>query len=219
MILGGLISAALLAFGGNFHTFVYTTAVPFLKNIGLYHGEVKPYFFADPRSYVGSNPPTNDKLITEYPSYSYILGDLHAQIVDVFFVLTFLALLLVLTARMMEETKKKKKESDPWYHLPREMIMMILMLPVMWMTNAWDFPMYAIVLMVFLLGLNLIRYKFKEPAIYLTLINTAKAVILSLLLLVPFLWYFINPTEGVHFTRLNHLLSPVYLFQFFVILG
>jgi YYY domain-containing protein len=218
IILGGLISAALLALGGNFHTFVYTTAVPFLKNIGLYHGEVKPYFFADPRSYVGTTPPTDDKLITEYPSYSYLLGDLHAQIIDVFFVLTFLAVLLALVARLKEEFKKNPKPK-PWYYLPQEMVILILLLPVMWMTNAWDYPMYAIVLMMFLLGLNLIRYDFKEPAVTLTLINTSKAVILSLLLLVPFLWYFINPTEGISFTRLNHLFSPVYLFQMFVLWG
>ncbi|MCL6591605.1 MAG: hypothetical protein K6U80_16845 [Firmicutes bacterium] len=217
-VLGGAISAALLALGGNLHTFVYTTAVPFLKNIGLYQGEVKPYFFADPRSYIGVNPPTDDKLITEYPSYSYVLGDLHAQIIDVFFVLTFLAVLLALVARLREEYKRNPKPK-PWYFLPREMVMLVLLLPVMWMTNTWDYPIYAIVFMVSLLGLNMIRHDFKEPAFSLTLINTGKLVILSLLLLVPFLWYFVNPTEGIHFTRLNHLLSPVYLFQLFVIWG
>ncbi|MCL6591606.1 MAG: hypothetical protein K6U80_16850 [Firmicutes bacterium] len=219
VILAGLISASLLALGGNLHTFVYTTALPFLKNVGLYQGEVKSYFYADPRSYIGTNPKTNDNLITEYPSYSYVLGDLHAQIIDVFFVLTFLALLLAFVARMLEDIRNKKEEPGQWYYLPREMVAMIFILPVMWMTNAWDYPIYAIVFMLFLLGLNLIRHDFKEPAYSLTLINTGKLVILSLLLLVPFLWYFINPTEGIRFTRLSHLLSPVYLFQMFVIWG
>jgi YYY domain-containing protein len=217
IILAGLISASLLALGGNLHTFVYTTALPFLKNVGLYHGEVKAYFYADPRSYIGTNPPTNDNLITEYPSYSYVLGDLHAQIIDVFFVLTFLAILLAFVARILEENKSQR-EPAKWYYLPREMIMMILMLPVMWMTNAWDYPIYAIVFMVFLLGINLIRYDW-DSAIILTFINTGKLVIVSLLLLVPFLWTFINPTQGIHFTKLNHLLSPIYLFQMFVVWG
>ena len=218
IILAGLISAFLLAFGGNLHTFVYAIGIPFLKNIGLSHGETRPYFFADPRSYIGIEPETNDKLITEYPSYSYILGDLHAQIIDVFFVLTFLGVLLAFLARLIAEIKSKKT-SDRWYSIPPEMIMMILLLPVMWMTNTWDYPIYFIVFILFLLSFNLIKYKFSSQAIYLTLINSGKVLILSLLLLIPFLKNFFNPTQGIHLTHLSHLLSPLYLSQMFVVWG
>ena len=218
IILAGLISAFLLTLGGNFHTFVYAVAFPFLKNVGLYHGEIKTYFYTDPRSYIGTNPPTNDKLITEYPSYSYILGDLHAQIIDVFFVLTFLGLLLAFLARLIEEIKNKKPP-DRWFSMPIEIIMMVLLLPVMWMTNTWDYPIYFIVFVIFLLGINLIKYNFSNRALLFTLINSGKVLILSLLLLTPFLINFTNPTQGIHFTRLSHLLSPLYLFQMFIIWG
>lgn len=218
IVLAGLISAFLLALGGNFHTFVYALAFPFLKNVGLYHGEIKPYFYADPRSYIGTEPPTNDKLITEYPSYSYILGDLHAQIIDVFFVLTFLGLLLAFLVRLIEEIKNKDIP-DRWYIIPPEMIMIILLLPVMWMTNTWDYPIYFTVLTIFFLGINLIRHGFVRQTLFFTLINSAKVLILSLLLLIPFLINFSNPTQGIHFTRLSHLLSPLYLSQMFVVWG
>jgi len=218
IILAGLISASLLSLGGNLHTFVYAVALPFAKNIGVYHGNVKSYFYADPRSYIGTDPPTNDKLITEYPSYSYILGDLHAQIIDVFFVLTFLGLLLAFLARLIEGMKNKKTP-DRWYYMPPEMIMMVLLLPIMWMTNTWDYPIYFIVFVIFLLGVSFIKYGFIKRALYLTLINGSKVLILSLLLLIPFLINFINPTQGIHFTRLSHLLSPLYLFQMFIVWG
>lgn len=218
IVLAGLISAFLLALGGNFHTFVYAVAFPFLKNVGLYHGEIKTYFYADPRSYIGTEPPTNDKLITEYPSYSYILGDLHAQIIDVFFVLTFLGLLLAFLVRLIEEIKNKDIP-DRWYIIPPEMIIMILLLPVMWMTNTWDYPIYFTALTIFFLGINLIRHGFVRQTLFFTLINSAKVLILSLLLLIPFLINFSNPTQGIHFTRLSHLLSPLYLSQMFVVWG
>lgn len=218
IILAGLISAGLLSLGGNLHTFVYAVALPFAKNIGVYHGNVKSYFYADPRSYIGNNPPTNDKLITEYPAYSYVLGDLHAQIINVFFVLTFVALLLAFFTRVSEEVKTKKKPAL-WYCIPIDNVMMVLMLPVIWMTNAWDFPIYFTVMSAVFLGVNLIKYNFEMESIIITLTNALKILIISLLLLSPFLITFITPTQGFHLTRLGHVLSPLYWFQLFVVWG
>lgn len=218
VILAGLISASLLSLGGNLHTFVYAVALPFAKNISIYQGNVKSYFYPDPRSYIGTNPPTKDILITEYPAYSYVLGDLHAQIINIFFVLTFIALLLAFFARTSEEIKTKNKPG-PWYWMPKESVMMFLMLPVMWMTNAWDFPIYFVVMSAVFLGVNLIKYDFGIKSIIITLINVLKVLIISLLLLSPFLIRFINPTQGFHLTHLEHIFSPLYLFQMFVIWG
>ncbi|MCL6591607.1 MAG: hypothetical protein K6U80_16855 [Firmicutes bacterium] len=223
VVLAGLISASLLSMGYNLHTFVHSTALPLLKSAGLYQGEVAPYDWRDPRDFIGARPKTDDNLITEYPAYSYLLGDLHAQIIDVFFVLAFLALLLAFTARSLEEMKSQKEPPppSPWYKLPLELVLMLFFLPVMWMTNAWDYPIYAVVLLVFLVGLNLVKNNFHDltESIYQGLITGGKAIILSLLLLTPFLISFVNPTMGVHFTRLNHLLSPVYWFQLFELWG
>lgn len=222
VILAGLIAASLLTMGYNLHTFVQSTALPLLKSIGIYHGTTTAYDWRDPRDFIGARPKTDDNLITEYPAYSYLVGDLHAQIIDVFFVLTFLALLLAFTVRTVEEIRNTKEPREArWYELPLELILMLLFLPVLWLTNAWDYPIYAVVLLVFLFGLNLIKNNFRDviDAIYQTIISGGKVVILSLLLLTPFLMSFANPTLGVHFTRLNHLLSPVYWFQLFELWG
>jgi uncharacterized membrane protein len=218
IVFAGLISASLLSLGGNLHTFVYAVALPFAKNIGVYQGEVKSYFYADPRSYIGHYPPTNDKLITEYPAYSYVLGDLHAQIMDGIFVLTFLALLLTSVIRISKEFRTKK-ESTRWFYLPADNIIVALTLTVMWMTNTWDFPIYLVVMGISFLGINLIKDNFRAEALTKSLLDTLKISTISLLLLSPFLITFHNPTQGFHLTRLTHLLSPLYVFQMFVVWG
>jgi uncharacterized membrane protein len=209
IVFAGLISASLLSLGGNLHTFIYAVALPFAKNIGFYHGEVKAYFYADPRSYIGHYPPTNDKLITEYPAYSYVLGDLHAQIMDGIFVLTFLALLLASVVRVTNERSKKKLV--PWFYLLPESIIMAPTLAVMWMANTWDFPIYLVIMGV--------SFLFRAEALTKSLLDTLKISTISLLLLSPFLITFHNPTQGFHLTRLTHLLSPLYVFQMFVVWG
>ena len=206
-ISAGLISAFLLSLGGNLHTFVYAVLLPFAKNIGVYQGEVKSYFYADPRSYIGHYPPTDDKLITEFPAYSYVLGDLHAQIIDVCFVFTFIALLF---AVFVKEDRK--------VFMPFENLVMALILPVMWMTNTWDFPIYLGVTGFVFLIKHLLRYNLKK-ALLMTLKELFKILAISLILLLPFLVNFKNPTQGVHLTRLEHLLSPLYWFQLFVVWG
>jgi uncharacterized membrane protein len=208
MILAGLIAASLMTMGYNLHTFVETAALPALKSIGLYQGTTTSYQWADPRDFIGRRPKTDDNLITEFPAYSYLLGDLHAQIIDVFFVLTFLALLLAFTVRTFEEIKNPPKKPRPprWYELPFELYLMLLFLPVMWMTNAWDYPIYTVVLLVFLLGFNLLKNNFHDitESIYQTIITGGKVIVVSLLLLTPFFIIFV--------TFIDRLFFPFYSF-------
>ena len=51
------------------------------------------YWFPNATRYIGYNPDTADKTIHEFPSYSFVLGDLHAHVINIMFVLTVVALL------------------------------------------------------------------------------------------------------------------------------
>ena len=156
--------------------------------------------------------------ITEFPSYSLILGDLHAQIIDIIFVLTMLALLLAFLFWSVNRPKNK----DParkWYHMPLEYIFIILLLSIMFMTNTWDFPIYITVTLAVLLYSYLKRNDFKAVSFAFTLIDVVKIVIVSILLFMPFKMHFFNPTEGVRFADMSHLLSGLYLFKMFVVWG
>src|SRR3989344_533588 len=69
--IAGVLSALLLTLGGNFHTPYYV-----LKN------GYEKYWYPDATRFIGYNPDTNDKTIHELPSYSFIVSDLHAHVLD-----------------------------------------------------------------------------------------------------------------------------------------
>jgi YYY domain-containing protein len=146
------------------------------------------------------------------------LGDLHAQIIDIIFVLTFVALLLAFLMRKADEIKNKT-ERDKFYKLPLDNIMIILLLPVMFMTNAWDYPIYLTAAGIAFLCMNLIKYDFRLDSILFTIIDCSKVLILSLLLIVPYMLNFYNPTEGVHITNIGHIFSPLYIYQMILLWG
>ena len=51
------------------------------------------YWFPNSTRYIGHNPLTDDQCIHEFPSYSFVLGDLHAHVVNVMFVLLTVGIL------------------------------------------------------------------------------------------------------------------------------
>ena len=238
VILAGLISACLLSLGGNLHTIIYAGILPEAKLHGLYNDAVgkvdREYFYADPRSFIGTNPEVGDSTITEFPAYSLILGDLHAQIIDIIFVLTFLALLLALLfnfknrhikpgpivpSKYARNNPKTAQNTTKWYQLPIEYWFVILLLPILFMTNTWDFPIYVVVAGSVILCGYLKNNDFKLESLVFTVIDIVKIVLVSIFLLFFFLINFFDPTEGIKFTNPQHLFSALYLFKLFVIWG
>ena len=136
VIAAGLISAMLVTFGGNFHTFIYAKAIPFAQSIGLYKGEVQDYFYSNSTRYIGYNPDTNDKTISEFPSYGFVVSDLHAHISDMYFVITVLALLFVLIKNKGENNGGDIRKTIP---------ILGFFAALFYMTNSWDYPIYITV--------------------------------------------------------------------------
>jgi len=218
VIFSGFVSASLLVFGGNLHTLIYAVLLPFFKKTGIYHGEVKHYYYADPRSFIGNFPPTDDKTITEFPAYSFNLGDLHAQVIDIIFILTFLAILLAYMFKAITCPLTLQK-ADKWYKFSPEHILLILFLAIIFMTNAWDFPIYSTVAGVVVLYTRLSNHGYSFNSLRIALIEWVRLPVLSLLLITPFLINFSNPTSGVYFTNILHLFSPLYIYQLSVVWG
>ena len=82
-----------VSIAGNVHYIVYRCVLPLLHKIQGVE-ESASYWFPDATRYIGYNPLNeSDKTIHEFPSYSFVLGDLHAHVVNVMFV-TFLVGLL-----------------------------------------------------------------------------------------------------------------------------
>ena len=163
--IAGAISGLAVIFSGNFHYVVFAKIVPMLWDILQLDGEKPSYWFADSTRYIGYVPEvTTDRTIHEFPSYSFIVGDLHAHVVNIFVVVVILCLLWAYLKSLSEKkdetkpvTKKakdKKNEEDKKEFkgspLLREccngyFLLIGFLLGISSMSNYWDFPIYYVV--------------------------------------------------------------------------
>lgn len=140
---GGVIGALSVMLAGNSHVIWYL-----IKNKGLTN-----YWYAEATRFIYHT-------IHEFPSYSFVVSDLHAHVLDLPVVLSFLVVMFVWI---------EKKE------IVYEIIMGAL-LGVMMMTNTWDIAVYGLVLLV--LGTQVILNK---PSDIKILLRSAGVMFLSLL--------------------------------------
>ncbi|MFQ7552863.1 MAG: DUF2298 domain-containing protein [Blautia marasmi] len=79
-----------VSIAGNMHYVIYAQIIPDEKLTGK---EVSSYWFPDATRHIGYNPyREEDRTIHEFPCYSFVLGDLHAHVVNIMFVLLVIAL-------------------------------------------------------------------------------------------------------------------------------
>lgn len=64
-----------VSMAGNMHYVIYAWIWPRLADLGIV-SERDDYWFPDATRYIGHDPETADKTIHEFPSYSFVLGDL-----------------------------------------------------------------------------------------------------------------------------------------------
>ncbi|HYE82824.1 MAG TPA: DUF2298 domain-containing protein [Clostridia bacterium] len=191
MVIAGLIAASLLAFGGNLHSFIYGYGV----------GVESEYFYPDSTRYIGYNPSTDDKTIHEFPSYSFIVSDLHGHISDIPTVLTFMALIISCFAAG-EGTGRLGYG---------KLVLLGLLLSCIYMTNTWDYPIYITVLSIIMLYRHIHSYimvgtKSENPVVK-TLVIVLSITGLSQLFALPYSLRFEGIAAGV---GLVHYRTPLY---------
>ena len=89
--ISGILAGLSVSIAGNMHYVYYGQIRPWLQK--LTGQEPDSYWFPDATRYIGFNPDVEDKTIHEFPCYSFVLGDLHAHVVNIMFVLLLLGLL------------------------------------------------------------------------------------------------------------------------------
>ena len=98
--------------------------------------------------FIGFDPPvTGNETIHEFHSYSFVLGDLHAHVINVFFVLAVLGILYAWIKRNSGKSWKQK-----------EIFLLGLFLGIFLFSNTWDFMIYYVVICGTLFFGNLKRY-------------------------------------------------------------
>ena len=172
----GILSALLLTMGGNFHTPYYALTDGYEK-----------YWYPDATRFIGYNPDTNDKTIHEFPSYSFIVSDLHAHVLDFPFVLLFLALLLA-----------QVKFSDKKRTLTLPLVFMGGLLGIMFSTSTWDYGIYLIVAAIAFVLLNLSDGKINLKVFWHSARPTILIGVLGLLTALPFIFNFHSIAQGIN---------------------
>ena len=191
-------------FAGNGHYIIYGMLRPFINNTVAsvsytWHQDINvdssSYWFPDATRYIGYNPDVpNDKTIHEFPCYSFVLGDLHAHMINIIVVITIIALLysFVKNRKLTEEKSKLYK----CFGCPQ-----IYMLGLLWglcnFTNYWDYIIYIVVIAITVLFTNIMADSKMRTALKNSTIHLAIVIIIGMLAALPFTMNFESVFKGV----------------------
>lgn len=136
------LSGIATAFCGNMHYVIYGLIKPWLA---ARNGESLNYWFPDSTRFIGYDPDIPDKTIHEFPSYSSVLGDLHAHYVNILFVVTVTAIVYA-WAQVYTHSQKPVKTKELLCLILNPFVIVIgVMTGAFRWTNFWDFPIYYVV--------------------------------------------------------------------------
>lgn len=198
----GILGGVAVSLAGNMHYVIYSTIYPWLHKLLNLQSELKSYWFPDSTRYIGHNPVTNDQTIHEFPSYSFVLGDLHAHVVNIFFVLLLVGLLY----SFMQAAKKRRDEEIRWREelLRPQFLAAAALLGMYQWTNFWDFVIYFVVTGGVVLFCNIVRYQGRIKAIAaLTAVQAAEVLVIAYGVVIPFNMKFETMVQGVALAQ-NH---------------
>jgi len=188
IFIGGLTAAFLISLGANLHPAYYNFKMKVLKQ--PYCNGSLNYWYPDATRYIGYCPDVDDKNIHEFPSYSFVVADLHGHVSDIPFVLSFLALSYPLLVAL-----RKREEFSARFFLRNFLVP--LHLAVMFMTNQWDIPIYLMVLgLILLLGLYP-HYKDLQKTLTRAVTYGVIFCLMAIPLILPFQLGFEPITKGV----------------------
>lgn len=182
--LSGILAGAGVCIAGNMHYPAYRWFEPAVRKFfGMEAGEGS-YWFPDATRFIGYHPETSDKTIHEFPAYSFVLGDLHAHVVNILFVLTVLGLLY---SWLIQREELGEARPPVWKEVLHPAILMLsFFIGLFHTTNFWDFPIYYVVAGGVILFSNLVVYNFKGKALWLTGLQGVFVFALSYLVCLPF---------------------------------
>lgn len=188
--LGGILAGMAVSMSGNLHYIIYGIILRLLK--------IKTdYWFPSSARYIGFDPAvTGDETIHEFPSYSFVLGDLHAHVINVFLVLTVLGILY---------SWMKTNSGKSWRQ--REIGLLGLLLGMFLFSNTWDFIIYYVVICGTLHFGNLKRYSsgsFISQALKWSVIQWIELLAAAFLASLPFHLTFENVmVQGIGIVKIH----------------
>ena len=204
----GFLAGLAVSIAGNMHYVVYAQIFPFIQK--LKGEEVSGYWFPDATRYIGFNPDVPDKTIHEFPCYSFVLGDLHAHVVNIMFVLLLLGLLYAWTKKVRNTTPSVEKLGRRKFWMRQLLMPQILaaamLLGMFHWTNYWDFVIYYVVTGGTVLFMNIICLKGDIRRILaVTIVQAIEIFAIATVIILPFTLQFTTMVQGVRLAQ-NHSL-------------
>ena len=207
--LAGLTAGTAVSIAGNMHYVVYRVGLSLYEMITRVDPmERSGYWFPDATRYIGFRPDVPDKTIHEFPSYSFVLGDLHAHVVNIIFVLLVLGLLY--SWMKGKRTQEDLGERDLSFYLheltmPHILLVSLLLGMFQW-TNFWDFVIYYVVCGGTVVFANTICFRGKFKTILtVTALQAVEVMVIGYLAILPFTLQFDSMVDGVALAQ-NHSL-------------
>ena len=210
-VFGGIVSALLTSCGGNGHFIVYGIFKQIYRK-HILHDSDYSYWFPSSTLFIGYDPETLDKAKHEFPSYTLILGDLHAHVCNMIFVTVLLIILLDYILIRDEKWENARR------FLSRHIILMGLLLGLFKGMNFWDFPIYFIVCGAVILFTDLKKYGCRLKTIVYVLLKGLIIYLTGALLMLPFTRSYISPASGIHLCDRHSPMNKLMIiwFPFFI---
>lgn len=210
----GTVAGLATSFAGNMHYFLFRFLIPKLQKLaGVPEAEIESFWFPNSTRYIGYNPETSDKTIHEFPTYSFVLGDLHAHVINIMFVLTVLAMLFAWLQYRKERMDQLRagttiRKASIWQEAFHPMILLLgFFIGLFHMTNFWDFPIYFVVAGAVILFSNAVIYQFSFDTVKLTALQAVVVLAVAKLVALPFTLNFDQISTTI---RLNYYRTPVH---------
>ncbi len=216
--IAGVLAGAFVSLAGNMHYLVVGKLEPlFRKLFGLAESEYS-YWFPNSTRYIGYYPEGNDKTIHEFPSYSFILGDLHAHVVNIMFVLAFICIIYAMVQRYQQAVKDKLQDNlvvtreyfvnqlaaEPY------ILVFAFFIGLFHWTNYWDFVIYFVMGGFGVIYCNYLKFskleKKSDTIKYTALLSLCHAVwifALATVFALPFTMQFDSMANGIALAQ-NH---------------
>ncbi|MDO4519729.1 MAG: DUF2298 domain-containing protein [Eubacteriales bacterium] len=206
--LSGMLAGLAVAFAGNMHYVIYAKIIPWIQT--LKGEEISGYWFPDATRYIGFNPDRPDKTIHEFPCYSFVLGDLHAHVVNIMFVLLLMGILYAYTRniRLNGKIEFAPKSRSFWKKvlLQPHVICASVLLGMFHLNNYWDFIIYFVVCGGVILFTDTIVFEGKGMAMVAVLAaQAAEVLLISSVIILPFTLQFVTMVQGVAFAQYHSL--------------
>lgn len=207
---GGAIALAAVSLAGNLHYVLYGLFGKVFRLSGY-----EDYWFPASTRYIGHNPENDDQCIHEFPSYSSVLGDLHAHYINLIFVFLFLGILAVWMLRELSENRPPLTDAQPAsaggahagkriFRILREsfslpFIILTVLDGMFRFTNFWDYVIYLTVLFFACVTVAIPDFRAgkKKRAVRILIVRMAAAVLIGFLAALPFTVGFVSPVSSI----------------------